>query len=217
MIVLNLKTYPKSLEKALYLTDVVNEVVEESSVRIIICPPTVFLKDAAERFSDVFAQYADPESPGAFTGSLPVDALKIIKVKGALLNHSEKKIKLPEKIKASVERLHQHSLESLVCAESPDEAEKITYFNPTYIAIEPPELIGSGVSVSTAKPEVVKDTVAKIKAINDKIPVLCGAGVSNAGDVKKALELGVDGVLLASAFVNSENPKEFLKTLAAMF
>ncbi len=217
MIVLNFKTYPKSLEKALYLTDVASEVVEESSVRIIVCPPTIFLKEAAERFSGVFAQHVDPESPGAFTGSTPVEALKMIKVSGSLLNHSEKKLRMPEKIKACVERLHQIGLESLVCAESPSEAEKTVAFNPTYIAIEPPELIGSGISVSTAKPELVKDTVTKIKTINDKIPILCGAGVSNSNDVKKALELGADGVLLASAFVNAPEPKEFLRTLAAVF
>jgi triosephosphate isomerase len=217
MIVVNLKTYQKSLEKALYFTDIVSEVVEETGLRIIICQPTVFLKDAAERFSGVFSQYVDPEMPGAFTGSLPVEALKIIKVSGSLINHSEKKIDTMEKIRTVIERLHQHGLESLACAETPEEAEKIVIFHPTYIAIEPPELIGSGVSVSTAKPEIVKETVRRIKAINDKIPVLCGAGISNANDVKKSLELGSDGVLLASAFVHAEDPKEFLRGLAAVF
>ncbi len=217
MIVLNLKTYKKSLEKALYFVDIAGEIVEETGVRVIVCPPLVFLKDAAERFSDVFAQYADPESPGAFTGSIPVEGLKIAKVKGSLVNHSEKKIKMFEKIKAIVERLHQNALESLVCAENPEEAEKIASLHPTYVAIEPPELIGSGISVSTAKPEIITDAVKRIKTINEKLPVLCGAGVSNVDDVQKTLELGADGVLLASAFVNSENPKEFLKSLAAMF
>lgn len=217
MIVLNLKTYLKSLEKALYFTDLTSEVVAETGVRVIICPPMVFLKDAAERFSGVFAQYVDPESPGAFTGSLSAEALKMIKVTGSLLNHSEKKLRMPEKIKAGIERLHQLGLESLVCAESPAEAKNIVTYNPTYVAIEPPELIGSGISVSTAKPEIVKDTVTEIKSINDKIPILCGAGISNAEDVKKALGLGVDGVLLASAFVNAPDPKEFLKSLAGMF
>ena len=78
-------------------------------------------------------------------------------------------------------------------------------------------MIGSGVSVSNAKPEIVTETIKKIKAVNDMIPVLCGAGVSNAEDVKKALGLGVDGILLASAFVKAEDPKKFLSGLAEMF
>lgn len=216
MIVLNLKTYQKSMEKALFFTDIASEVVEETGVRIVICPPALFLKDAGERFSDVFSQHVDAESPGAFTGSIPVEMLKLTKIKGSLVNHSEKKLRL-DKVKATVESLHAGALESLVCADSVKEAEQIAGFSPTYIAVEPPELIGSGISVSNAKPEIVTDTVKKIKSIDEKIKVLCGAGVSNKEHVRKALELGAEGVLLASAFVKSDDPKEFLTGLASNF
>jgi triosephosphate isomerase len=216
MIVLNLKTYTQSLEKSLLFTDIASEVVAETGVRIIICPPAIYLKEATERFGDVFAQHVDAESPGAFTGSIPVDALKIIKVKGSLVNHSEKKLRI-DKVRATVQALQSNGLESLVCAASTKEAAEIAAFEPTYIAVEPPELIGSGVSVSTAKPEIVTETVKEIKKINSKITVLCGAGVSNADDVRKALELGSEGVLLASAFVKAEDPKKFLSGLAAVF
>ena len=216
MIVLNLKTYVQSLEKPLHFADIASDVVAETGVRVIICPPAVFLKDVADRFSDVFAQHVDAESPGAFTGSIPVDALRMIKVKGSLVSHSEKKLR-PDKIKATVQALQSHALEALVCAGSPKEAAEVAAFEPNYIAVEPPELIGSGVSVSTAKPEIVIETVKEIKKINQKIPVLCGAGVSNKNDVRKALELGSDGVLLASAFVKAENPKKFLAELASVF
>jgi triosephosphate isomerase len=47
--------------------------------------------------------------------------------------------------------------------------------------------------------------------------VLCGAGVSSKEDVKKALELGAQGVLLASAFVKAPDPKAFLSELAGVF
>lgn len=216
MIVLNLKTYMQSLEKALFFTDIASEVVAETGVRIVICPPAIHLKEAAERFSGVFAQHVDAESPGAFTGSIPVEALKIVKAKGSLVNHSEKKLRM-DKVKATVQSLHSHALESLVCAASTKEAAEIAAFGPTYIAVEPPELIGSGVSVSSAKPEVVTETVKEIKQINDKIIALCGAGVSNAENVRKALELGAEGVLLASAFVKADDPKKFLQDLAAVF
>ena len=216
MIVLNLKTYPQTLEKALLFTDIASEVVEESGVRIIICPPAVFLKEAAERFSSVFAQHVDPESAGAFTGSIPVEALKIINVKGSLVNHSEKRLRI-YKVKATVQALHAGALESLVCAENTKEAVEIAAFDHTCIALEPPELIGSGVSVSSAKPEVISDSVKEIRKINEKVTVLCGAGISNKLDVQNALRLGSQGVLLASAFVKAEDTKGFLRELASVF
>ncbi|MEK6981972.1 MAG: triose-phosphate isomerase [Candidatus Micrarchaeota archaeon] len=216
MIVLNLKTYEKSLEKALYYVDVASEVVEETGVRIIVCPPIIHLKESAERFSDIFAQHTDYMQPGAHTGSLPPEALKRIKVRGSLVNHSEKKLPL-EAVKNTIERLHINSLESIACTADLKETKKVAEFLPTYIAIEPPELIGSGISVSTAKPEVVKESVRTIELVNDKIIPLCGAGVSTKQDVAKALALGSRGVLLASAYVNAKDPKEFLRGLASVF
>jgi hypothetical protein len=78
-------------------------------------------------------------------------------------------------------------LQSFVCAESVEEARKIASLEPTAIAIEPPELIGSGRSVTTARAEIVIDGLNAVKAINPKIIFLCGAGVSNKSDAKKAL------------------------------
>ena len=214
MIVLNLKTY--QLEKALFFVDVASEVVEESGMRIVVCPPAIYLHEAAERFSEIFAQYCDASEPGQHTGDLPAEALKIIKLKGAIINHSEKKIAL-EVVKKTIERLHSNALESLACAANLEEVDKIAHFAPSYIAVEPPELIGGGISVSNAKPELITDSVKRIKHINEKIVALCGAGVSNKNDVKRALELGSQGVLLASAFVNSKDPKEFLRELVSVF
>ena len=216
MIVLNLKTYEHSLEKALYFVDIASEVVEESGMRIIVCPPSIHLKDAAVRFSEIFAQHCDASEPGQHTGDMPAEALKAIKVKGSLLNHSEKKLPL-DVVKLVSDRLHANAIESLVCAATLEEVDKIAHFAPTYIAVEPPELIGTGVSVSNAKPELITDSVKTIKTINEKIVAICGAGVSNKEDVRRALELGSEGVLLASAFVNSEDPKKFLQELVSVF
>ncbi|MDD5340697.1 MAG: triose-phosphate isomerase [Candidatus ainarchaeum sp.] len=216
MIVLNLKTYDLTIQNALLFTDVAGEVQADTGLRIIVCPPSPYLREAAERFSGVFAQHVDAEPPGAFTGSIPVEMLKAAKVKGSLVNHSERRLS-PERIKATVERLHSNGLESLVCAATTNEAASIAHLSPVFIAVEPPELIGSGVSVSKSKPEIVINSVKAVKDINPKITVLCGAGVSDKHDVKKALELGSEGVLLASAFVKAKDPKAFLADLASSF
>ena len=88
-------------------------------------------------------------------------------------------------------------------------------FNPDYIAIEPPELIGTGIPVSQAQPEVVEDTVSEVKAINSDIKVLCGAGITTGDDMKAAMDLGADGVLLASGIIKAESPKDALLDLVS--
>jgi len=84
------------------------------------------------------------------------------------------------------------------------------------VAVEPPELIGTGISVSKAKPEVVREAVDPIKRMGN-VRVLCGAGITTADDVRKALELGVDGVLLATAVTRSRDPRGKLMELAGAF
>ncbi len=217
MIVLNLKTYQASFEKALLFTDIAGEVVAETGVRIIVAPPASYMHEAAERYSNVFAQHTDDVEPGAHTGSVPAAMLKAIGVKGSLLNHSEKRLDSMERVKKTIDLLHQNGLESLVCAATTSEVSEIAHFVPTMIAVEPPELIGSGVSVSDAQPEIVTNSVKAVKEVNDKVLALCGAGVSNKSDVKKSLELGAEGVLLASAFVKAQDPKAFLSDLASVF
>jgi triosephosphate isomerase len=76
------------------------------------------------------------------------------------------------------------------------------------IAIEPPELIGSGRAVSREKPEVIKNSVRRIREVNSSVKILCGAGISTGDDVYAALKLGAQGVLVASGVVKSRNPEQ---------
>jgi triosephosphate isomerase len=82
------------------------------------------------------------------------------------------------------------------------------------VAVEPPELIGSGKSVSKTKPEVVTSTVELIRKVNDKVIILCGAGITTGDDVRAAIKLGTEGVLLASAFTKAADPAKVLRDLA---
>ena len=73
------------------------------------------------------------------------------------------------------------------------------------IAVEPPELIGSGIPVSKAQPEVVTGTVELVKQLNPNVVILCGAGITKGEDVAAALELGTEGVLVASGIVKAKD------------
>jgi triosephosphate isomerase len=79
--------------------------------------------------------------------------------------------------------------------------------------VEPPELIGGDISVTNAKPEVVVEAVRAVHRVDASIPVLCGAGVKNGQDVKKAIELGAKGVLLASGVVKAKDQRQALRDL----
>ncbi len=85
---------------------------------------------------------------------------------------------------------------------------------PTIVAIEPPELIGTGIPVSKANPDVVVGSVEAVKGVSKNVKVLCGAGISTGDDVRAAIDLGTDGVLLASGVVKAKDPKKALLDLA---
>lgn len=212
LILINFKTYQEAMgARALRLAKVCEKVSTKYKITLAVAPQYIDLKEICKKVKIlVFAQHIDPiEKPGSFTGHIIARNLKTIGVKGTLINHSERKLKLGE-IKKCVEIARENNLISICCADRPDEAKAIAKFNPDFIAIEPPELIGSGIPVSRAKPEVVISTVKKIHSVNKKIKVLCGAGITSGEDVKKALELGTCGVLVASGVVKASDPEKVL-------
>ena len=108
-----------------------------------------------------------------------------------------------------------NDIESCVCTNNIETSKAVATLAPTAVAVEPPELIGTGIPVSQAQPEVVEDTVKQVKAINKKVKVLCGAGITTGDDMKAAMDLGADGVLLASGIIKAESPKEALLDLVS--
>lgn len=213
LIALNLKTYCESLgNRGAQLVQIASEVSLLTGIRIIIAPQATDLRVASEIHSDVFAQHVDPQSQGAYTGHLSVEAIADSGCRGSILNHSEHRLG-DDLIGKTITRLKETKMESILCAKDEAESARLAGFEPTFIAVEPPELIGSGISVSSAKPEIVTGAVGAVADVNST-PVLCGAGVSNAEDVEKALALGASGVLLASAFVKSADPKKLLMEMA---
>jgi triosephosphate isomerase len=83
---------------------------------------------------------------------------------------------------------------------------------PDAVAVEPPELIGTGTPVSKADPDIITDTVDRVSDVSE-VPVLCGAGITSGDDVEAARELGAEGVLVASGVVKAESPREAMLDL----
>lgn len=215
LIALNLKTYDEATgEKGLKLCEIAAEVAMLSGVRIIVCPDATLLRESVKIGAETFAQAAEGYAPGAHTGWLGAHALKSAGVTGSMINHSEHRIP-HEQVKLAVDALRAADLESMVCSKDVIESAQLASFKPNFIAVEPPELIGSGISVSNAKPDIVTGAVEAVRETTKGVGLICGAGITTPEDVKKAFELGADGVLLASAFVKAKNPRKLLEEMAA--
>ncbi len=215
IILLNLKTYEQSMgQKAIDFARIAERVNEKTGISIAIAPQLVDLASmTVSSETPVFAQHIDPVYYGKYTGHVLPEAVADAGAYGTLLNHSEHQISL-EQIEATIKRAREVDLVTVVCADTVETAKRVALFSPDAIAIEPPELIGSGISVSTAQPEIVSGSVEAVHSINKDIKVLCGAGITNGEDASAALDLGAKGILVASGVVKAPDPYKALLELA---
>ena len=217
LVLVNLKTYKEGTgNRAHMIAQAAQLVAQESGVTIGIAPGYIDLHPLCHHFSvPVYAQHVDGVEPGANTGHITVDAIKTAGAAGSLVNHSERRLTLAD-IEASVRSLQTHKLISVVCTNNEAVSAAAAALGPTYVAIEPPELIGSGVSVSKANPDIIKRSVAAVHAVRPEVKVLTGAGIQSGECVKIAVDLGTDGVLLASSVVKSKEPGAVLRDLVSL-
>jgi len=218
LIVLNLKTYEEGWgERGLKIARAAEE-ESSAKARFVICPSTPdihhFAHSLASSSLEVWSQDADPVPPGSFTGHSPLEALKHSGARGTLINHAERQRPLIE-IEFIVKLAKRLGMHVCVCSADLQSTRAVARFEPHYVAIEPPELIGGKVSVTTADPGIVAEAVKTVRQVAPNTKVLCGAGVKSGADVAKALELGADGVLLASGVVRAEDPAAAIRDLVS--
>jgi triosephosphate isomerase len=205
LVIVNFKAYAEATgRRAVELARVLSSASEGTGVCVAAAPQTTDLREVAEVGLPVLAQHVDPLTPGARTGWILPEALKEAGAVGSLVNHSEHPLR-PEEIEGCVRRLREVGLVSVVCAGDPELCRRVASFRPDFVAVEPPELIGTGRAVSKVRPEVVSEAVRLVKGVNPSVGVLCGAGISTGEDVRMALELGAEGVLLASSVVKARD------------
>jgi len=215
LIALNFKTYSESVgERAVRLAKIAGEVAREYGISIMVAPPLLDLERVVREVDiPVFAQHVDPYSPGSHTGSIVAEDIKAVGAVGSIVNHSERRLLLAD-IGKALKRLRENELLSLLCTDTIETTKAGAALAPDILAIEPPELIGTGIPVSKAKPEVVTGAVEAVRKVNPEVHVLCGAGISAGDDVAKAIMLETEGVLLASAYVKAKDPRKLLTEMA---
>lgn len=210
LIVINFKAYEAAtLSRAVTLAKLVSEVATVSDAPLAVAVAATDLSTVSSAVSlPVFAQHIDSCDFGARTGHLPAPLAASAGARGTLLNHAERKLE-SSVLAASVESAKKAGLFTVVCAESLQRISEVTALAPDAIAYEPPELIGGNVSVSTAQPDVIQQAVT----LAGSVPLLVGAGVKTEADIRLSLQLGAQGVLLASGVVLSPDPQGVLRGL----
>ena len=207
-ILVNLKAYPcETVEVARAASS-----VGDTDATVAIAPQTARLGAVADTGVETWAQHVDPVAPGSHTGSVLPEAVAAAGAAGTLLNHSERRLRLAD-IDDGVSAAERAGLETVVCANNPGQVAAVTALGPDAVAVEPPQLIGTGTPVSQADPGIVRDAVDAARAVDPSVAVYCGAGISTGEDIVAARELGADGVLLASGVAKAADPAA---TLAAL-
>jgi triosephosphate isomerase len=218
MIFVNFKTYQEGTgESALSLVKLLEEAAQSTQVKII---PVVQSTDVKEIVSqtrlEIWVQKVDAFDFGAHTGAVLPEAVLEDGAVGTFINHSEAKIEDFDQLRKVVLRASEVGLKTLIFATDIPELEKVSTLTPTFVAYEPAELVGSrDTSVSQARPEVISQAYNCLRPKG--IPLIVGAGIKSAEDVKKSIELGASGVAVSSSIVLSPNPKEELIKLISGF
>lgn len=229
-LILNFKTYPQSTGKeSVQFARIVANAQQQTDVQIIICPQLTDLYRIKQELPGVmcWAQHVDPLPAGRNTGWITPLAIKDAGASGALVNHSEHSL-LDEMVVHTLDAMGEEKLQTCVCI--PNERtikgiqnayrkmESETELRiPNFIAYEPPELIGGDFSAvdSEEYARPTQEALGAIKAFGS-IPLL-GAGIKNPDDITQAVEMGYEGVLIASGFIKSGDPAHFLQRVLDAF
>jgi triosephosphate isomerase (TIM) len=217
-LIINLKNYLETAgDSTIKIVKDAEKVSERVDVEIIISPPQPSLALITKQsYLKIISQHVDLKKPGSTTGFYIPEIIEKIGARGSLINHSEHEIKIDE-IKPLIEKLKGLKLISIVCVKTIEELIEILEFEPDYIAIEPPELIGTQKSISSEKPYLIRKCSEILKNDNQKSKLICGAGINRKEDIKIALENGASGMLVSSSITKANDWYNKIFELASAF
>ncbi len=212
IIILNFKTYKESTGKnAVKLAKIADRIAKQSgNIEIFAAVQASDISSVAANVDKVhvLAQHIDPIEPERSTGFILPEAVAEAGAVGTLLNHSEHQMDLYQ-LAIAIKRCKEAGLTSFAFGTTVAKLAKIARLRPDSVVIEPPELVGGSVSVTSAKPQVITKSIDAVRKTAN-IPVLCGAGIKTEKDVSKAIELGTVGIAVASGFVLAKRPEKAL-------
>ncbi len=217
MIFVNYKAYEEGTGKrALDLTKILEEVAHDSLTKIIPVVQATDLKEVTGSTTlEIWVQKIDAVEPGAHTGAIIAESVLEDGAAGTFLNHSEARFASFDELAKASDRAKSVGLKTLIFAKDIEELKNICALAPTFVAYEPPELIGSTSTSVASRPEVIREAseIAKLAGV----PLVVGAGVHAADDVRKSLEQGAAGIAVASDILKAEDPRKEILDLVEGF
>lgn len=213
MFFINFKTYKEATdENAVKLAKACEKTQKNAKIPLILLVQAADIAQVKKAVNlPVWSQHIDPVAPGQATGFTTALAVKKDGAQGTMLNHSEHPLSFDD-LKKTVKLAKEQDLKTLVCVKSIGEAKKIKQLKPDFIALEDPQLIGTGISMV--------DSEESQKQLEEFVKLgiafsIVGAGISSKEDVQKSIQLGAKGVLVSSAIVKAKNPQKVISNITA--
>ena len=216
VLLVNFKNYDGVLgEGAVRLALAVQKISKRLEVQFIVAPPGPELSTVAASVElPVFSQTVSDKPSGKSTGAMVPEALKAAGCAGSILNHSESRLSV-KTIVAVTPRMRTLGLSACICGENATEVARFSAMKPEFLAVEPPELIGTGVAVSKARPSLLRETAKSVRATGYKGRLLCGAGIVTGDDARASMRFGMDGILVSSSVVLAKSWETKLRELGS--
>ena len=244
-VIANWKMNPQSWAAAEQILDYINghfEGVSESEMALVICPPFVFLEDAAKvmqasylaRNAELGAQDIAVEESGALTGEISGPMLSKLGVKYVIVGHSERRWKLGESDETVNRKLKEtltSELTPIVCVGERErdagykdflrDQIKATFadlsedeIGKCLIAYEPVWAISTNPNAKPDTPEQTLESVMVIKEVLGNDTKILYGGSINIGNAKDFLSVEeLSGVLVGGASLRKEEFVEILKVI----
>lgn len=198
--------------ESLKLAKAVDQIAKDTGLKIYFTCTFADIRYIKENTENIIVTTQHMESivPGRGMGHLLPESLKEAGARATYLNHAENPITIHE-LSVTIQRAKQLGIETIVCADSIEEAKAIATMNPTVIVAEPTELIGTG---QLADDSYVLNTIEQLHRVNPDVLINIGAGVSTADDCYHIVKLGADGTGATSGILNAKNPAIRVREMA---
>jgi triosephosphate isomerase len=218
LIILNFKINPEVFgEKGMQIAKIAEKISENLGITIVLCPPIVYLAKCAEIFNiPVFSQRVDNIKNGNITGKVSVDMLTESGASGSLINHTDNLMNL-DNLETVIRLSRTLRLFTTVCTSNEAISAAVTKLDPNAIAFESNEFNKTDRSEAKFNKEFIENHVKRIRMENPRITPIYATDVYPQNNLKKAIELGIEGILIESTLIKAKDPYESLNGIAKCF
>jgi len=201
------------IEKGIQISKIAEKVSEELGVVIGICPPLPYLVKYKEILDiPVISEGLDRVTMESSISEDSFNLLRSLGIDGVILNHPKRQMSLRD-LERSIRNSRTNRLFTLVYSNNVAVSAAISKLDPNAIAFTLSGEFNEPQRISKIYPEMVENYVKRINLENPKVSSYCGEGIFDKSDADRAIELGVDGIILDNINYLIKNPYEFLSDI----